>query len=176
MPVESVVRTVAGQPRNRTVEAIARFAVIAISGCVASVALYRLVADGLEAASGRLRRHVPALGTVVQLQKHDIFGQPISLSDALVIFPGPCTGCSLNAVDPRKLPYAKHRQIVLVYASVKEDLPRSLSTSRPRLRTVADSTLRHTDAWGAAWPGRWYVVREDRLVRYQTHQAEGYHE
>lgn len=104
------------------------------------------------------------LGSKINLPQKDVFGRRIDVnSRTLVVFAGSCSGCSLNAIPPRKLYPAKFDQILLLYNSSDRQLRDVFPQPDSRVMMLADSENRLVGALGAQSSPRFYIIEDGRV-------------
>lgn len=106
----------------------------------------------------------PKAGISVSLPKADIDGVPVAQRPTLIVLAGSCTGCSVDAFDPRRLKIPDDWQLAVIYSTAAAKIPQGMRPTPRRHLIISDQSSRYDVLLNATWHPRWYVLDKSQKL------------
>lgn len=140
---------------------LSKYEVLACTALLGMVGLLVLGSDGRALqrfAPDTATSFDPKLGMKVALPATDVQDKTIGAKTTLLVIAGSCTGCSKDALDPKRLSVPPGWQVVVVYSTDADKIPKALRNPGDPIRIVSDPMSHISIHLNAVWKPRWYVL------------------
>ena len=118
----------------------------------------------------------PTVGSQIKLPAVDLGLRTVGKvkGPILLVTPGGCYGCSLKAFNPKTIKFEDYAQVLIIYATTKQEIERSLIYMNPRARIVADPRAVWLSGLNAVFTPRFYLIdgTDNRLVDLSRYRGQ----